>query len=401
MKRQGQQAAGQSKKTKVVAALPPAPAPAVSGYRNFLNNYIVGKTFKNPTGNKSKFKIPPAQIRRWQEPTLTPEGVIQNEIAKGFHDKQGDISRVTYRDGGPGSSSLYWSDPNNNQNYLQLVPRHLKKDGPNPLVVAHELVHAADHQAETPADRLNPKVWGHLESLARPMMNFPQFSNSVKNIQDKITPTGEFSANYPIGRGYIEQEMHNADGSGGQLNYHAPFTAVGVPDWGRLFGDINAVVTHPAPAGAGAVPLKQNQGYYLNRASEFPAYISERLTKHWDVRNLNPQAAPITAPLSQPEARVLYNTLGDMAQAYPVAPVGAPVGTPSYPIMNQHIMARRNSIADAYYPPAAGGAPGSGVPVAGFSRGGVIRSKSQNNRRGLSDYLNGINSHKRVNFLTF
>lgn len=336
----------------------------LSDYRSFINS-LHNKTI----GKRAKDKISPGDFAKWKEPiTATDQGRIINEIAKKFNSIPGTISKATYKARGPSGSSYYWPDGNGQPN-LDLVPEKNLKDGPNPTVVGHELVHANDHQARIPVDRLNPKVWGHLGTLATTggansgaMRDLDEFGTSVGKIQDKIIPGGEFKASYPIDESYIKKDIEGAAaGEGGSAPYTTPLTGgVGsAPDWPQLFNRINDVVTHVSAPGT-----PPNQDFYLNRASEFPAFMSENLTRPWGA-NTAPN------PLSLPEARFIHSTLGNMETAYPAA---------DYPTMNNYIGQRRNSLERAYYPgtPANGAAPAipAGPPEGGFSRGGRVTGKN-------------------------
>jgi len=332
----------------------------LSDYRSFINS-LHNKTI----GRRANDKILPGTFAKWKEPiTATDQGRIINEIAKKFNSIPGTISKATYKARGPSGSSYYWPDGNGQPN-LDLVPEKNLKDGPNPTVVGHELVHANDHQARIPVDRLNPKVWGHLGTLATTggagggsMNDFGEFGTSIGRIQDKIDIPGDFRTSYPIDESYIKKDIEGAvAGGGGSAPYTTPLTGgVGsAPNWPPLFADINRVITHPN-AIPGGTP---NQGFFLNRASEFPAFISENLTRHWGANSG-------ANPLSLPEARFVHSTLGNMETAYPAA---------DYPTMNSYIGQRRNSLAQAYYPPSPAN-PAGGPPGGVFSRGGRVTGKN-------------------------
>jgi len=293
-----------------------------SQYRRFLNTHIAPIA----TGQKKGKSITEKALAGWQEPPAGNQGEIINEVAKKFNSSAPlGISTATYKQKGASSSSNYWSNAENKPQ-LDLVPQKNIKDGPNPTVVAHELVHASDHQGINPEDRLNPLVWKNLQPLAKGK-NFDEFGNSIKRIQDKIDVEKDFGENYPIDRNYIESDIRGATGN---HSYKIPLTGGkgSAPDWPELFNSINSVVNSP-PGKGESVP---NQGFYLNRASEFPAFMSENLTRNW-------RANTAPNPLAEHEARFLHSTLGNMGTAYPVA---------EYPTINSHILARRNSLDRAY-----------------------------------------------------
>ncbi|CAB4124084.1 hypothetical protein UFOVP51_9 [uncultured Caudovirales phage] len=384
------------RKASLISAAPVAAALPTSDYKTFLASLI----------NKPPTKLKAAAINKWRDIPATSQGQIVNDIAKKFNSNIPSIGiqNVKYTRGA-GQPNYYEGATamGNTQMTLAPPPHGKVPEGPNPITVGHELMHANDHQSNLPTGQLNPLVWQNLGKLATtggtpgarnvptPMNNFADFSTSVGKIQDKIAPGGEFKPNpafpgsgYPINQAYIEHEIQGATGN----PYQTPFVGRGInrsPDWTQLFTDINNAVNTQNPLSTVANPLPPNRGFYLNRASEFPAFMSERLTQPWGGNiNTAPAGQPSNA-LSRSEARFVHSTLGDMSTAYPAN--DPTTGNPAYPTMNQHIGARRNSIADAYYPPQPGGAPGSGVPATGFSKGGKIKAKSK--KRGLFSYFKG------------
>lgn len=345
-------------------------APPPTNYRIFLNS-LLGKRPENLTA---------AQVNNWEDVDVaTPEGRIIDEIAKKFNNAPNKLGIGDVRYNRSPAYSYYSMNANIPQLDLSSKVRndHTKTIGPEATAVGHELVHANDHQI----DQLNPRVWQNLGNLAKgidpnnaPAVPMAQsnFFNSIQKIQKKIDPINQvFSYKYPMHLPKIEQEIANATGQ----RYKAPTTGrLGKStDWDQLFNDINAQVTSAPPPGG-----VQNQAFHLPFASEFPAYMTENLTRPWGTN----QAIPATAhsygipALSHPEARFLHSTLRDMDTAYPAA---------QYPTMNQHIRQRRNSIEQAYYPPTVAN-PGGGVPVGQhFSHGGRVKPK----RRSLSSYIYG------------
>lgn len=323
--------------------------PGISDYKHFVKTYLTGVAGRN----------------NWSDAKAGVKGDIVNEIARKFNSSNTKgIYKPSHELKGANSSSHYWADLQGRPR-LDLVPRGDKKYGPNPGVVAHELIHANDHQSNDPADRFNPSVWANIGTLAQTggaagMADFGEFNDSLGRIQDKVDPTGVFRGNYSFDQDYIKDNIQRAHGVGGDAAYQIPMSTPNTPNWLQLFQDINNVVTRVPPAGAAGAAAIPNQGFYLNVGSEFPAFMAENLTKPWAVN------AGVN-PLSIQEARFLHSTLGNMEAAYPGA---------EYPTMNKYIGQRRNSIADAYYPPPQGGVSGSGVPGAGFSRGGRITGKN-------------------------
>lgn len=364
---------------------PTAVAPAVGSplhYKYFLDNNIPKKRPAN---------LGAAEVRRWPDVLTGIKGQIQNEIAQKFnlHNILGGIKNVKY--GPVGANYAYFANKRGEpQLNLAPLPSGLMTDGANPTRTTHELIHANDHQI----DQLNPKVWGHLGSLANTgngatpttngtsMPDFATFQRSLTRIQDKIDPTKAFSLGYnnptdPNNNTYNQNQLQfDIQDANGIKNYVIP-TMQGTqnPDWLKLMQDIRAV-TAPITFPAGSnLP---NPNYKLPHASEYPAFLSERLEIPLDASDKrgNATAPPGPAALSLPEARFLHSTLGDMDTAYPAA---------QYSTMNQHIHQRRNSIEQAYYPPTVAN-PGGGVPVGQhFSRGGHVKAATK--RRGLSDYL--------------
>ncbi len=373
---------------------PPLPAPpAISPYRSFLN-YLNTEGVMGGKMSKPK-KISPKDIAQWEEPDAfyPPHEVsIYNEIAKGFNDnKTVGIPKITYRAHGPNSSSYYYADRKGIPN-LDILPYNNLKDGPNPQTIAHELVHATDHQGKLPRNRLNPLIWGNLRNLAtspgssgRPM-TFPEFADSVGRIQDKITaPTTTFKDHYPFNEGYFQDTL-GANHPGYNL-----YDGVGtkrVVAWPRIFNDINNVATSPPvppPPMTGRPQAPQNEYFDANRASEFPAFMSENLTRPWGTNTG-------ANPLSREEARFTHSTLGNMANSYTEADA---------PVTNHYIRERRNSIERAYDPanatyqaphtPASQAlglpAPSLGLPSGTPFRHGGLATAIKQKRKGIFKYF--------------
>lgn len=297
--------------------IPPKPA-AISEYKKFLNAF--------PIRNKKDKSIGSAIKGKWQDVPNTDQGEIVNEIAKKFNTSNPPLGITKAIYGNDPRKNSYYSVDARDKTQMDLVPQSAVGKGPDPITVGHELMHANDHQI----DYLNPKVWEHLRTLAIPMADFNQFSNSIGKIQDKINPAGDFkpdlatpNSGYPFNRAYIEEDMAKARGI---PSYQTPM-ANGAPAWPQLFNDIQAVVSQQGPQDQ--IP---NSGFYLNRASEFPAFMSENLTNRW----YPDQGANA---LNLPEARFIHSTLGNMDTAYPAA---------DYPTMNNYIRQRRGSLEAAY-----------------------------------------------------
>ncbi len=359
-------------------APPPPPPPPTTNYRTFLNS-LIGKGSENLTAG---------QVNNWEDVDLsTPQGNIIDEIAKKFNNNPNKlgIHDITYSTDPKPSYYGTIPPPNSPPGTLSSPKMDLasevrgdttKTRGPGPVTVGHELFHANDHQI----DQLNPKVWQNLGNMAVGLRvrDLRDFDKSIVNIQNKIDPRRYFSKSYGT-----PNLASNLAGAQGVPEYLMPRDANNPKfiNWPALFGHINTEVTRPAPPGG--VP---NQNFSFNWASEFPAFMMERLTQPWGTNQTIPTNRQRygTTALSLPEARFLHSTLGDMATAYPAT--DSANGTPAYPAMNDNIMARRNSIADAYYPPHAGGAPGSGVPQAGFAHGGNVKAKPK--KRNLFSYFN-------------
>jgi hypothetical protein len=338
--------------------IPPNPA-AVSEYKKFLNAF--------PIRNKKDKSIGSVIKSKWQDAPPNPQGQIVNEIAKKFNTSNPPLGITKAIYGNDPRKNSYYSVDARDKTQMDLVPQSEVGKGPDPITVGHELMHANDHQI----DYLNPKVWEHLRTLAIPMADFNQFSNSIGKIQDKINPAGDFkpdlavpNSGYPFNRAYIEEDMAKARGI---PSYQTPM-ANGVPDWPQLFNDIQAVVSQRGPRDQ--IP---NSGFYLNRASEFPAFMSERLTKSW-------KANTAPNPLSLPEARFVHSTLGDMGTAYPAT--DPKNGVAAYPTMNNYIGQRRGSLEAAYpglnpqqpYSSSQSSSSGSNPIYAGIGVGGQSSS---------------------------
>jgi hypothetical protein len=375
-------------KTNPVATLSanagaPVVPPPLNDYRRFLNQFIVNKAPAN-------FSQP--DVDQWPDVPGGDKGQIINDIARKFNNQQRlGISEV---DPNPGSSVATYGIKLNQQTN-SFDPGLALRANPDPILVGHELIHANDHQI----DNLNAGVWRHLDRLhADSGQDTKQYGTSVNKIKNLIDPTATFSTMYKndLTRGPIVKEINRW-----KIAYNAPGgtfvppkwdATKGTDNWSTTFPEVNTVVTDVDPASN--VP---NRPFLLGGPSEFPAYMSERLTEPWGANSGK-------NPLLKPEARFLYNTLGDMEAAYPdVHPVGhLAAGTPAYPTMNQYIKARRTSLGNAYYPgtpatpgtPPSSGNPGTlptpavppGPPGGVFSHGGrVTRPKPKG--YGFFDYF--------------
>lgn len=356
-----------SKRKRSKTPAPAATVPLVGStdhYRYFLNNNIPKKA---PT------KLGAAAVGRWPNVTAGVRGQIENEIAQKFnrHNILGGIRKVKY--GPVGAGYGYFTDKEGlPQLNLAPMPGGKMTDGANSTRVVHELTHANDHQV----DNLNDKVWGHLGVLANTgnggtsMRDFTQFQQSLARIQDKIDPLKDFSLAYnkDYNPTQLQFDIGDATSNPGYSIPNIPGTAN--PDWPQLFNQIRAVTTaHPLSVGQ-----PPNSNYKLPHASEFPAYLGERLEHPLNAGDRRGGAGTALGPnaLSLPEARFIHSTLGDMATAYPAT---------DYPTMNYHIAQRRNSLENAYYPgtPATATAPAvpPGVPAGStFSHGGPVTGKN-------------------------
>ena len=333
------------KVARSLTAPPVAPAPLVSDYRGFLNDFVV---------NKAPANFPQAVVDQWAEPPATSQGQIVNDIARKFR----NTNRLGIAKVNPAhrqSLASYWMDMSSAPGgaSLDLQPN------PNPTTLGHELVHANDHQY----DNLNAKTWGHLERLhAAAGNNSGAFSDSINKIQNKIDPTKVFASQYKkdLSRSAIVKEINDWRDTQSLGAFVPPKQNARGDNWGSTFREVPQVVTHPDPTNNGL----QNRPFFLGAPSEFPAFMSERLTERWRPNEGN-------NPLSLPEARFLHSTLGDMGTAYPAT---------DYPTMNNYIGQRRNSLEHAYYPgtPANGAAPAipAGPPGGVFSRGGRVTGKN-------------------------
>lgn len=371
-------------RSKTPASVPPVPAAgSPDHYRFFLDNNIP---------KKAPARLGAAEVRKWHPNGVPLNGAreqIVNEIAQKFnrHNTLGGISKVKY--GPVGANHAYYTDKKGlPQLNVAPLPGGLMTDGVDSTRVGHELMHANDHQI----DQLNPKAWDHLLTLANTgngatptangtsMPDFATFQQSLARIQDKIDPLKDFSKSYnqDYNPAQLQVDMRDATGN---PHYILPMIAGKAPNWPTLRNDIQSTIASTAtPIGQLPNPL-----YKLPHASEYAAYLSERLEKPLDTSDRKGVvgAAPGPNALSLPEARSIYNILGDMGDAYPAN--DPTTGNPAHPTMNANIMARRNSMADAYHPPQPGGAPGSGVPATGFSKGGRIKAKSK--KGGLFSYF--------------
>lgn len=300
-----------SSSTSQQATFPTTSATPLSQYRRFLNRFVV---------NKAPANFSQADVDAWHDSDVLPgdQGKIVDEIAEKFntHNKLG-INEVN-ESNSPTSMASYWGHP------VSLALR----SNPNPMTVGHELVHANDHQH----DNLNEKVWRHLQRLHTAVgNNSTAFSKSIASIRDKIDPTKAFSRSYndDFQRGKIVKDI-NYWRDRKELPPFVPppwSNKKSTDNWGSTFQEIPQVVTD-IDSNTGV----QNRPFFLGGPSEFPAFMSERLTVPWGT-NVEP------APLSVPEAQFLYNTLESMDEDYPKA---------EYPVMHTHNKARRKSLDKAY-----------------------------------------------------
>jgi hypothetical protein len=299
-------------------------SPALSEYRNFLNKFVV---------DKSPADYSQEDIDSWPDVNLeTPQGKIQDEIARKFNNHHplgiGRVNSVNT----PGSLASYWGYGTDGTPEFTFPTV-----SPTPFTVGHELIHANDHQT----DNLNAKTWNNLERLYNQSGgDSNKFKQSLNKIQNKIDPDKIFSTLYgpDFNRRKVVNDINNwrrqqtpamealkiqkTTHPRGSLSTEDP-----LEDWNPVFKAIPEVVTATDPT-----TRVQNLPFFLGGPSEFPAFMSERLTRPWGA-NTAPN------PLSLPEARFLHSTLGDMEAAYPAA---------DYPTMNRHIMARRSSLEGAY-----------------------------------------------------
>lgn len=196
--------------TKAKQAIVVAPK---TDYKAFLESLV-----KKKPANLAK-----AAINKWRDTNPQEDtGKIINEIAKKFNNNNNlGIGMLKYNKAA-GQPNFYEGMTPNDKTQMTLAPPPsgsplfgLVATGPLPRTVAHELVHANDHQI----DHLNPLVWGNLATLAntggnttaKSMNDFKEFSKSISKIQDKIDPTKAFST-YPIDQNYITDEINAAKG---------------------------------------------------------------------------------------------------------------------------------------------------------------------------------------------
>lgn len=316
------------KRTMIVPPVPPVGSP--DHYKYFLETHIA---------KKKPAELGVAHVRKWEN---TNPGIVQdqivNEIAQKFnHHNTLGISGVRYGPSG-GEHNYYTTSQGHPQLNIAPLPGVNKTVGASVSRVGHELVHANDHQI----DQLNPKVWDHLGVLANtgnggaPMTDIGQFQASLARIQDKIDPVKDFSGGYnnTYAQNQLENDMRDATGN---LSYTIPMRPnTSNPDWPQLFNDIRGV-TAPSVYST-KLP---NPKYKLPHASEFPAFLTERLYVPLDTSDRKGVAGVLPGPnsLSLPEARFVHSTLGDMDTAYPAA---------DYPTMNNYIRQRRGSLEAAY-----------------------------------------------------
>jgi len=180
-------------------------------------------------------------------------------------------------------------------------------DEVQPASLAHELMHSEDHRKHY----AYKKIWQNIQNYAtkNKINTWDDLSSKLAFIQDKIDPTQAFRSNYSLGSEYLNNDIQAVFKDKKKKNITHQIT----PD---AWGDITKTVN------------QNHLQFPLNYASEYPSFMMERLTDSW-------KTDQGSNPLGFNEQKFLYDTLGDMSDAYP--------GN-DYPVMNRYIQKRRDSI---------------------------------------------------------
>lgn len=281
------------------------------------------------------------QRRLWRTPNYTTSnGLIQEEIAKKYVGHGYNPSSFRYKPPALDFHNGYYSEPQGpgmEENFKLDLEDDGTGNGPDPRVVAHELIHINDHRQ----DNLNAKIWKNLRQLGKSSTSntWNKFGKSIQRIQNKIDPARDFSKYYPFDEEYIANDIAEGRNKYGLPNpianqYTASSPGVTAsmpagygPNSNKLHNDIRAIVTRTNLA----MNPHENQSFFLGRGSEFPAFASERMGERWRTEFGKNR-------LKTPEARFTRNMLKDMRKAYPAS---------EYPEFNQKIHDRQKSVENA------------------------------------------------------
>ncbi len=349
-----------------------------SDYKQFLNKHVRNKL--NPI---------PKNFDTWPDVSKDDRGKIINDIARKTNNNPNfniDLIKLINKGDPTYGTKLdksQWSTTLN-------MPNNVK-----PAIMGHELIHANDHQT----DNLNAKVWNELLKL-REAYGFKKFndyknktketpddfSDIVEQVQDKIDPSKAFAgapgenARYNIDGPYIAKEIDKAVGEFNpdhtkpkgieSIPYFTPSTkkinnSYQLPitnnqnkdvDWPELEKHIRGVLNHQSSISSGATQQTlPNAPFFLNRASEFPAYMSENLTNRWRTNEITGTTGEPIKALGTPQRQFISNVLGHMGNTYP---------SPEYSTINKYVRERKNSVDKTLPPPNMNnqfGTPPSGI----------------------------------------
>lgn len=262
-------------------------------------------------------------------PNETAERAIYEEIFKKFNDYNGKIDKVTTTTK-KGDLGGYWVE-GDMEKPNETIERGLgipKKEIPEPKTMAHEVVHASDHQI----DGMTPKIWEHLGQLRKKHNSDKDFTDDLLNLQGKIQK-GFFNTNSYNMATSVKEDTVN------QLNrFDEEVTKQGTrygndAKWSDLLPSMQNHVSHQFQNTHKILP-KSNPFFKGQYASEFPAYALTNLTKSWKTAEGKDAVSP--------EGReFMRNTLDIMAEAYPAKDIN---DSDAYPTTNEYIKRRKNSI---------------------------------------------------------
>jgi hypothetical protein len=253
---------------------------------------------------------------------------IYEEIFKKFNNNGGKIDQVTFSK--PPDLGGYWvvSDMEKPNQKIKKGMGITKTSIPEPKTMAHETVHATDHQM----DGMTPDIWKKLQELREKYTNDTDFTNTLLNIQGKIQK-GFFDANaYNPSIGAKNDAIADLNRFDQEINKAQKEQYNSTTDWSKLLPEMNNLVSYqPNYKRSKSSSLPNKNPYFKGQyASEFPAFALTNLTNSWKTDQGE-------NPVDSNGQEFLHDILGNMEQAYPAN---------DYPTVNNYIRQRRNSITN-------------------------------------------------------
>lgn len=325
-------------------------------YKTFLQKHLV-KTKPKTEHEADQIFLDKETANSWPYPHdhNSPDSKIYEDIFKKFnnHNKFG-IERTTgsNEDGLEAaysfSGDMEYPKSKDDYNYFQFpsnVTGKKKPYMPTHQTIAHEVVHANDHQI----DGLTPRIWRDLNTLRSKVGNSPDFEKSINRLRNKIDPVvfGRSAAYAPTTvKTTMNNELNQYKKELPTGNWNPPEYkkqkrkfknqqydwANGLPEMQRL-ASLENTRQWPNPGRSPTTSGIPNYHFKGTFASEFPAFALTNLTNRWETgEQLGPRS---TSPLNVHEQEFLHNMLGHSRDAYPQA---------EYPSMYNAITARRHSI---------------------------------------------------------